>query len=155
VNVTIEYAILVPLLFAQIIIFPFVASTVTNSWQETQRNVALQEVADHLASTIQQLYLSINNVEISTGNINQTLTLPETVGPYPYTGTCFLNDPPDGSAKILTVTLTLDDVGNTATGSAVMGNNVEWVGSILRSNSAETYIEVTKSGDTLTFGFGG
>jgi hypothetical protein len=155
VNVTIEYAILVPLLFAQIIIFPFVASTVANSWQETQRNVALQEVADHLASTIQQLYLTINNVEISAGNINQTLTLPETVGPYPYTATCSLNNPPPDSAKILTVTLTLDDVGNTATGSAIMGNNVEWAGSFLRSNAAETYIEVEKSGDTLTFGFGG
>lgn len=153
-NVTIEYAILVPLLFAQIIIFPFVASTVTNSWQETQRNVALQEVTDHLTSTIQQLYLTINNAEIYAGNINQTLNLPETVGSYPYTATCSLNNPPD-SAKILTVTLTLDDVGNTATGSAIMGSNVIWEASVLRSNAAETYIEVEKSGDTLTFGFGG
>lgn len=49
VSVTIEYVILIPLLFSQVIVFPFVASTMTSSWQDSQRDVALQDVANHLA----------------------------------------------------------------------------------------------------------
>ena len=63
-SVTIEYVILIPLLFTQVIVFPLVASTMTNSWQESQRDVALQDIANHVASTIQQLYLAVNRDDI-------------------------------------------------------------------------------------------
>jgi hypothetical protein len=155
-SVTIEYVILIPLLFSQVIVFPFVASTMTSSWQNSQRNIELQDAANHLASTIQQLYLTINSENILAGEITQTSPVPITVGFYPYDATCSLSNPPGGSAKILTVTLTLDEVGNTATASAVLGDNVEWTDSTLRSNSADASINVVKDVDgTLTFSFGG
>ena len=155
-SVTIEYVILIPLLFSQVILFPFVASTMTSSWQDSQRNLELQDAAGHLASTIQQLYLTINSENILAGNITQTSPVPVTVGSYPYDATCSLSHPPDSSAKILKVTLTLEEVGNTATAAAVLGDNVEWTDSTLQSNSADASINVMKDEDgTLTFSFGG
>ena len=157
VSVTIEYVILIPLLFTQMIVFPLVASTMTNSWQESQRDVALQEVANHLASNIQQLYLTVNRDEILAGNINQTSTLPITVASYPYTATASLSTASEpGSVKILTVTITLDELDKPATASAVLGNNVQWTDSTLRSNSADASINIQKAPDnTLSFSFGG
>jgi hypothetical protein len=157
-SVTVEYVILIPLLFSQVIVFPLVASTMTSSWQNSQRDIELQDAAAHLASTIQQLYLTVNRDEILAGEITQASTLPVTVASYPYSATCSLSDPPDGSAKVLTVTLTLDEVDNTANASAVLGTNVnDWTDSTpLRSNSADACINVQKfSNNTITFSFGG
>jgi hypothetical protein len=154
-SVTIEYVILIPLLFTQVIVFPLVASTMTSSWQNSQRDIELQDAADHLASTIQQLYLTVNRDEILAGDITQASTLPVTIDSYPYSATGLLSDPSDGSAKVLTVTLTLDEVDNTANASAVLGDNVEWIDSTLRSNAADAHIKVEKADGTLTFSFGG
>ena len=157
-SVTVEYVILIPLLFSQVIVFPFVASTMTSSWQNSQRDIELQDAADHLASTIQQLYLTVNRDEILVGEITQASTVPVTVASYPYSATGSLNDPPGGSAKVLTVTLILDEVENNATASVVLGTNVnDWTDSTpLRSNSADACINVQKfSNNTITFSFGG
>jgi len=157
VSVTIEYVILIPLLFTQMIIFPFVASTMSSSWQNSQRDIELQDAANHLASTIQQLYLTVNRDEILEGTITQASTVPVTVGSYPYNATGSLSSisEPD-STRILTVTLTLDEVYNTVTASAVLGPNVQWTESTLRSNSVDASINVQKfSNGTLVFSFGG
>ena len=156
VSVTIEYVILIPLLFSQVIVFPLVASTMANSWQDSQRDVALQEVANHLASNIQQLYLTVNRDEIMPGNMIQTSTLPVTIASYSYNANATLSTPSNpGVAKILTVTLKLDALDNTVTANAVLGYNVQWGDSIFRSNSANASIYVYKSPDNLiSFSFG-
>ena len=158
-SVTIEYVIMIPLLFTQVIVFPFVASTMTTNWQNAQRDVELQDAADHMASTIQQLYLTINSQGILTGNVTQASTLPITVATYSFTATASLNEPPDPNAtKILTVTLTMDDVGNTVSANAVLGPNVQWNESTFRSTSLDASINVQKLDDadqTLIFSFGG
>jgi hypothetical protein len=156
-SITIEYVILIPLLFTQVIVFPFVASTMTSSWQDSQRNIELQDAADHLASTIQQLYLTINNEDILAGTVTQSSTLPITVSSYPYNATGSLSSPSDpDSTRILTVTLTQEEVSNTVTTAAVLGPNVQWTESTLRSNSANASINVQKfSNSTLVFSFGG
>jgi hypothetical protein len=157
-SVTLEYVILIPLLFTQVIVFPFVASTMTSSWQDSQRNIELRGAAGHLASTIQQLYLTVNREEILAGNVTQASTLPLTVDSYPYIATGLLNNPSDpDSTRILTVTLTLEEMGNTVSATAVLGVNVLWTeGSILQSNSPNASIDIQKfSNGTLAFSFGG
>lgn len=158
-SVTIEYVILIPLLFTQVIVFPLVASTMTSNWQNSQRDIELQNAANHLASTIQQLYLTVSRDEILACTINQSSPVPITVSSYPYNATGSLSSPSDpDSTRILTVTLTLEEVGNTVTASAVLGPNVEWTESTLRSNSADASINVEKLTDedsTLVFSFGG
>jgi hypothetical protein len=125
-----------------------------SSWQDTQRDIELQNAADHLVSTIQQLYLTVNGEDILVGTLIHESPLPVSIGAYPYDAIGSLSDPPDNSAKILTVTLTLDNVGNTATASVVLGANVNWVPSTLRSNSVDASIIVEKESDVLTFSFG-
>jgi hypothetical protein len=130
----------------------------SSSWQNSQRDIELQDAADHLASTIQQLYLTVNRDEILAGDITQASPLPVTVASYSYSATCSLSDPPDGSAKVLLVTLTLDEVDNTVNASVVLGTNVQWIESTLRSNSADASINVQKLDDTehtVVFSFGG
>ena len=156
-NITIEYVILIPLLFTQVIVFPLVANTITSSWQESQRNVALQEAADHLASTVQQLYLTVNREEILASTITHALRIPVTIDSYPYTATGSLSSPSDPeSSRILTFTLTMED-DTTVTAVAVMGSNVMWTeGSVLQSNSADASLDIQKfSNSTVVFSFGG
>jgi len=160
VNVTIEYVILIPLLFTQIIVFPFVASTITSSWQDSHRDVALEEVAGHLTTTIQQLYLTVNWDDILAGTVTHAPTIPPTIDSHPYTVTGSLNTPSDPDAtRILTLTLTLEKFKNTVTAVAVLGPNVQWTESTLRSNSANASINVNKFSNSthtiLTFSFGG
>ena len=57
---------------------------------------------------------------------------------------------------VFTAFLTLDEIGNTVTASAVLGPNVLWTDSVLRSTSMNASIIVEKySNGTLGFSFGG
>jgi len=155
-HITIEYVILIPLLFAQIVVFPLAANIMTSSWINARRDAALQGAASHLASTIQQFYLSVNREEILAGNITQASTLPPTIESYPYTASGSLIFLDSNSSRILVLTLTLERVGNTATASAVLGPNAGWDGGTLRSNSPDASIKVRKSVDgILLFSFEG
>jgi len=154
-HITIEHVILIPLLFAQILVFPLAASIMTSSWADARRDVALQGAASHLASTIQQLYLSTNREEIVAGNITQASTVPPTIESYPYTATGNLSVPLDSnSSKVLTLALRLEEAGNTVTATALLGPNAEWDGGTLRSNSPDASIKVEKKLDnTIHFSF--
>ena len=157
-NVTIEHVILIPLLFAQILVFPLAASVMTSNWADSYRDAALKDAANHLASTIQQLYLSANREETLAGTITQASPLPLTVDSYPYAAVGSLRaSSGQNSSKILTLTLTMEMVGNTATANALLGPNVLWQEeSLLQSNSADAFIEVQKfANGTLLFSFGG
>jgi len=156
-HITIEYVILIPVLFAQILVFPFAASIMTSSWVDARRDAALQGAASNLASTIQQLYLSVNREEIVAGNITQVSTLQPTIESYFYTAVGNLSAPLDSnSSRVLTVTLTLEQAGNTATATAMLGPNSRWDGGTFRSNSLDASIKVQKFvNGTLLFSFGG
>lgn len=153
-HVTIEYVIMIPVLFAQILVFPFAASVIATTWTNTQREAELQNTADHLASTIQQLYLSLNRREVSVGNVTQASTLPSTIKSYPYTATASLRI--GDSRKVLTLLLELQGTKTTATAMAVLGSNVLWMEeSVFQSVSANASIEVQKfANGTLLFSFG-
>ena len=157
-HIAIEHVILLPLLITQMFVFPFAASIMASNWADSYRDATLKDVANHLASTIQQLYLSVNRREISAGNVTQASTLPPTLDSYPYTAVGSLSNPLDSnSSKILTLSLTLEKVGNTATANAILGPNVLWAEeSIFQSNSSSASIEVQKfANGTLLFSFGG
>jgi len=156
-HITIEYVMLIPVLFIQIIVFPFAASIMTSSWVDARRDAALQGAASNLASTIQQLYLSVNREEIVAGNITQASTLQPTIESYFYTAVGNLSAPLDpNSSRVLTVTLRLEQAGNTATATAMLGPNARWDGGTFRSNSLDASIKVRKFvNGTLLFSFGG
>jgi len=158
-HVAIEAVIMIPLLMAQILLFPLVANTMTTYWQNASREITLQEVASQMGSTIQQLYLYLDRMEVSTGPepITYASTFPTTIASHNYTARGSLRTSMDlNSSKILLLTLTLQDVGNTVTVQVSLGPNVLWnEESIFYSYSPNASIKVQKKTDrTLEFSFG-
>ncbi len=155
-NITIEHAIMIPILLLQVFLFPLAVNTMTSAWTDARRQNVLQDAADHLGSMIQQLYFCLNQKEISAGNVTQASTLPPTIESYPYTAVVeSLVSLGSDSSKILTLTLTLEDAGNTATATVTLGPNVEWEGGVFISNSPDACIKARKSDDdVLFFSFG-
>jgi hypothetical protein len=155
-HVTIEAVILAPLLVVQILLFPLVANAISSSWANATRDIMLSETGSQMASTIQQLYISLNRAEISTGNITQASTFPTEIDGQAYTVTGLLrNSSTPGSSKILFLNLTLQELGNKATVQTPLGPNVLWdEGSLFDSSSPNASIKVQKrADDVLLFSF--
>jgi hypothetical protein len=156
-HVTIEYVIMVPILILQIFLFPFAAGLIMNTWVDSRRTIALQEAASHLGSSIQQMYFSLNDTAISTGNITSKLDIPSFIEGYPYTGNATLRTVSDTaqSSKVLEVTLKLVGLGISASATATLGQNVEWRNSTFMSNSTSACIQIQKfDNSTIKLSFG-
>jgi len=146
-----------PLLVIQILLFPFVASTMSSYWANATRDITLQETASQIASTIQQLYLSLNRIEVTTGTVTQASNFPTEIAAHAYTarGSLRASLAPN-SGKILMINLTLQGLGNTVTAQTSMGHNTLWsTQSIFNSDSPNASIKVQKfANGTLLFSFG-
>jgi hypothetical protein len=158
-NITIEYAIMVPILVLQIFLFPVTASWLMNVWVDSRRTLVLQETASNMGSTIQQIYIAQNLEQAPPGTVIQKSTLPAFIESYPYTGTASLRPVLEAdlnSSKILDVTISLDTVGIAVNTSVVLGNNVLWKESTFVSNSTDACIKVEKFvNGTISLSFGG
>jgi hypothetical protein len=155
-HVAIEVVIMAPLLVIQLFVFPLVATTLTSNWADASREVTLQEAASQMASTIQQLYLSLNRAEISEGNITYVLNMPKDIASHSYTAEGSLITTLHPASTVLLLNVTIDDTGNTATAQASLGPNAEWdEDSSFHSLSPNTTVIVQKDEDgTLRFSFG-
>ena len=158
-HITIEYMIMVPLLILQIFLFPLTASWLMNIWVDSRRTLALQEVASHLGSTIQQLYFSLNHETISAGPpATYSLGLPPFIENYQYTGNATLRAVSESadSSKVLSITLTLAKTKTTVTTLVTLGPNVLWRPSVFISNSTSAIVSAEKlSNGTIRLYFGG
>jgi len=146
-HITIEYVIMLPILIMQIFLFPLTAGWLMDVWVNSRRTLALQETADNLGSSLQQMYFTLNHVTIPAGTITQKANVPPFIETYPYTGNCTLItvlSPPANSSKILKLMLKMSTVGTTVSTSVVLGPNVQWLGSIFRSNSTAAAIRANK-----------
>jgi len=158
-HITIEYVIMIPLMILQILLFPLTASWLMNIWVDSRRTLALQEAANHLGSTIQQIYLSLNHTTISAGIVTQKSNVPPFIENYPYTGNAKLStvlDPALKSSKILKITLKLRNVGTIVATSVILGQMVQWQESTFVSNSTNAGIRAEKfTNGTISLSFGG
>ena len=145
-----------PLLVIQIVLFPFIAGTMASYWENATVEVALQEAASQMGSTIEQLYLSLNRNEVSTGTITQTSTFPTEIASHPYTakGSLLPSSEPN-SGNILLLNLTLQDVGITIISRTPLGSNALWdEESVFYSSSPNPSIKIQKfENGTLLFSF--
>lgn len=146
-----------PLLFAQLLLFPFLVNVMVSSLQYSQRQDSLEYIADYLGSMIRKLYFYANLEDISPGIITQKSLLPPTIDGKPFTATGSLTIPPDPDlGRTLRISLTIEELGNTATTEVILGSNVDWRESIFRSDSFDASINAQKFGDgTLLLFFGG
>ena len=143
-QVAIEYMIMIPILIAQIFLFPMVASAMMNNWVDSRRTIVIQEVASNLSSSMQQLYSSLNHETISAGTVTNKPELPRYIEDYPYKGNASLRTIGSNGSRILEITLSYvgDDISTTAL--ATFGANMEWMNSTFLSNSTSAGIIAEK-----------
>lgn len=157
-HITIEYVIFVPILILQIFLFPLAASISMNIWINSRRELLLETVASRLASSIQQLYFSLNHKSVPAGTVTYDPDVPEYIDNHPYIAEGELL-PLAGSEsnKRLNITLTLIGLDVKVEASATLGPNVSWdEDSLFLSNSTDAYIQVTKFENcSFFFRFGG
>jgi hypothetical protein len=125
-------------------------------WVTSRREIALQDAANHLGSTIQQMYFILAHETISSDSLTQASNVPPYIEDYAYIGVASLrvvSEP--ASSKVLEITLSLKIVGNTAKASVLLGQNVEWIPSTFVSDSVNACIRAEKHGEIIYFSFGG
>ncbi len=106
---------MIPLLILQIFLFPFTASWLMNTWVNSRRNLALQDVASHLSSTIQQLYFSLNHATMQAGTATYSPGLPPFIENLFYTATAQLRPTATAtpnSSNVLDIKVTLVGTNN-------------------------------------------
>jgi hypothetical protein len=156
-HVTIEYAILLPLLILQIFLFPIVVNGMMNNWTGSRQLLSLQETAGHMGSNIQQVYFSLNHTSILDGTLTSNLKVPPYIEGYSYTANATLRTvlaEPLNSTDVLDITLKLVGTSVTTTTSVTLGQNVEWLNSVFESNTNRTCLIAEKSGGVITLSFG-
>lgn len=156
-HVTMEYVIMVPILLMQVLLLPMATGWMMSSWVDARRQLALQDAVNHLGSTIQQLYFSLNRDEVSPGIVTQASNVPPTIELHPYNVTGVLTTiSAVNSSKVLKLTAVLSGTQNTATGKVVLGTNVAWLSSTFISVSTNAHVRAEKfSNGTILFSFGG
>jgi hypothetical protein len=142
--------ILVPLLILQIFLLPFAAGVMMNYWTTSSETITLQDAASHLGSSIQQLYLFINNPALSTTTVTNNLGIPNYINGYYYSGKVTLTSS-SGSGQEEILNLTLSMIGNQISTSSlvVLGQNAQWNPSCttFMSNSTTACIGANKYGN--------
>jgi len=152
-HASMEYAIMVPILLVQVILIPAATSWMMDAWVVRRRETALQDVASHIGTTIQELYFSLNREEIAAGTTTQAANVPPFIESIPYVITA--SDRKVENSTVIDLYLALMGVGISATTRVTLGPNVLWQQSTFVSNSTSASIKIVKfSNGTLSFSFG-
>jgi hypothetical protein len=152
-HVSMEYAIMVPVLLMQVILIPMAASWMIDIWVVRRRETALQDVASNMGTSIQQLYFSLNGEEIAAGTTTDSPKVPPFIESIPYVITA--SDTKFENSTIIDLHLALIGTGTTVTSRVTLGPNVQWQQSTFLSNATHTSIDVQKlPNGTLSFSFG-
>ncbi len=153
-NVTMEYVIMVPVLLMQVILVPMATVWMIDVWVDQRKETALQDVASHLGSTVQQLYLSLNREEAGAGIVTQASNVPPFIESIPYVVDA--SDRRVENGTIIDLHLALIGTSINAFTRVTLGSNV-LLGPqrTFISNSTSACIKVEKfSNGTLSFSFG-
>jgi hypothetical protein len=145
---------MVPVLLMQVLLIPMATVWMIDVWIDQRKETALQDVASHLGSTIQQLYLSLNREEAGAGTVTQASNAPQFIESIPYEVDA--SDRRVENSTIIDLHLALVGTSITATTHVTLGSNA-LLGPqrTFMSNSTSACIMVEKfSNGTLSFSFG-
>jgi len=151
-HVSMEYAIMVPILLMQVILIPVATSWMLDVWVVRRRETALQDIASHMGTTIQQLYFSLSREEIAAGTTSQAANVPPFIESIPYVVTA--SDKKVEDSTIIDLYLALIGTGTAITTRVNLGPNVLWKQSTFVSNSTGAGVRIEKfPNGTLSFSF--
>jgi len=145
---------MIPILLMQVILIPAATGWMMAVWVDQRRETALQDVASHLGSTVQQLYLSLNREEVGAGIVTQASNVPPFIESIPYVVDA--SDRRVENGTTIDLHLALMGTSITATTHVTLGSNA-LLGPqrTFISNSTSACIKVEKfSNRTLSFSFG-
>ena len=140
--------IMLPMLIMQIFLFPLTASWLMNTWIDSRRNLALQDIAGQLASTIQQLYFSLNHATMPAGKASYAPGLPPFIEDLNYLASGTLRTVLATGAeytKVIDLVVWLATTKNSVTTTVVLGYNVAWNSSLFLSNSTRASVTAQKT----------
>ena len=151
-HVSMEYAIMVPILLMQVILIPLAAGWMMDVWVDKRRETALQDIASHMGTTIQQLYFSLTREEVEAGITTQSANVPNFIESIPYAITA--SDKKVENSTLVDLHLALMGVGIAVNTRVTLGPNVLWKQSTFLSNSTSAGLQVLKyANGTLAFSF--
>jgi hypothetical protein len=158
-HITIEYMIMVPIMIAQIILFPYLAITIRDSWVNNNVELELDEICGHLGSSIQQLYYSMNHASISSGSLTAKLSTPSLIGDgygnfYNYTITFQNATNSYNDVKIMKIVLDIKGRNGDASTIVTLGPNADWPNNCTYVSSSLSSIIATKTPASISLGFG-
>ncbi len=158
-HITIEYMIMVPVMIAQIILFPYLAVTMRDSWVNSNMELELGEICGHLGSSIQQLYYSMNHASISSGSLTAKLSTPPLIGDgygnfYNYTITFQNATNSYNDVKIMKIVLDIQGRNGDASTIVTLGPNADWSDNSTYVSSSLDGIAATKTPSSIWLGFG-
>jgi hypothetical protein len=152
-HMSMEYTIMVPVLLLQVILIPMAAGWMIDVWVVRRRETALQDVASHMGTAIQQLYFSLYGEEIAVGSTTHSPKVPPFIESIPYVITA--SDRKVENSTIIDLYLALIGTGTTVTSRVTLGPDVLWQQSTFLSNATSASINVQKfPNGTLSFSFG-
>ena len=155
-SIALEYMIMIPILIAQIFIFPFTASVIMNTWTDSRMTIELQETAGHLSSSIQQLYSSINHESMASGSMSITLDMPPLIEGHAYTTILSHVTQLDTTYKIMNVTLKLSGTKDQTSTIVTLGQNVGWQDNLSFNSGAQPVtLNADKSSNSIWISLGG
>jgi hypothetical protein len=155
-HLSIEYMIFIPVLIAQIFLFPLTATIIMQNYENSRQVLELQQTAGNLGSSIQQLYYTMNHDTVSDGTMQIILHVPTLIDSRPYTTTFSHAIDAETSYAIMNVTLKL--IGTTSQTSTLvtLGPNVDWQENLSFNSTANSLsVVANKTSNSIWLSFGG
>ena len=144
---------MVPVLLLQVLLIPMAVGWMIDVWAVRRREIALQDVASHMGTAMQQLYFSLNNEEVSAGTTTHSPEVPPFIESIPYV--IAASDRKVENSTIIDMSLALMGTGTTVVSGVTLGPNVLWQQSAYMSNATNPSINAQKfPNGSLSFSFG-
>lgn len=148
--------IFIPVLIAQIFLFPFTASMIMDRWEDSRLVLELQQTAGNLGSSIQQLYYTMNRDTVSEGTMRIILDVPYLIDGRVYTTILSHMLSSETSYEIMNVTIKLVGTTSQASTLVTLGSNVDWQEGLSFNSTANSLGAVAnKTANTIWLSFGG
>jgi len=145
---------MLPIMLLQIFLFPYVATVITDNWTTEHRTLELQDIAGHIGSSIQQLYLSINRIDTPC-TMKLDLDIPTSIDGYAYTVTLGHATQVDSSYKVMNVTLQYISTKGSCSTLVTLGDDVEWNIDSFNSTQTNLTLIATETGGNIQLTLGG
>ena len=148
--------IMIPVLIMQIFLFPIAASVIMDTWGDSNTTIQLQTTAGHMASSIQQLYYTINHGSMADGSMKITLDVPPIINGHAYTTTLSHVTHLDSSYQIMNVTLKIIGTNVQTSTLVTLGQNVNWNENLaFNSTSHNLSLIASKTATSISISYGG